>query len=69
MDEKTDEEKGAEGEPNGDSHDDPSEFLRQPGESAAAFASRILERVFNRDIEKLLRIEASQAVGYNTLTS
>lgn len=37
--------------------EDPSAFLRQEGEAADAYASRIFERVYGHDIERVLRME------------
>ena len=39
--------------------EDPSAFLRQEGEAAEAYASRIFERVYGHDIERVLRMEVS----------
>ena len=59
LDEKTAEEREHEdqAEANGHTHDDTSEFLRKPDESDKEFAARILERVYNKDIETLLSME------------
>ena len=37
--------------------EDPSAFLRQEGEAADVYASRIFERVYGHDIERVLRME------------
>ena len=37
--------------------EDPSAFLRQQGEAADVYASRIFERVYGHDIERVLRME------------
>lgn len=60
LDEKTAEEREHEdqAEANGSAQDDTSDFLRRPEESEKAFAARILERVYNKDIETLLSMEA-----------
>lgn len=55
LDEKTKEEEAAE--TDGAEKDDPSDFLQRNGESAETYARRIFERVFCRDIEKVLSME------------
>ena len=61
LDEKTAEEREHkdQAEADGQTQDDTSDFLRKPEESEKAFAARILERVYNKDIETLLSMEAS----------
>lgn len=60
LDEKTagEREHGEQAEANGQTRDDTSDFLQKPEESEKAFAARILERVYNKDIETLLSMEA-----------
>ncbi len=46
--------------------EDPSAFLRQEGEAAETYASRIFERVYGHDIERVLRMEVSHARSCET---
>ena len=47
----------AEAEAQGAERDNPSDFVRGEGESAADYAARIFQRVFCRDIERVVTME------------